>query len=334
MTTAPWADGPERGTTALVQLMIRLTLGLGWPVGQALLYPITLYFFLFSRGARSASTRYLSRVLGRRAAPQDVFRHLFTFASVLLDRLFLLSNRLQYFRIVSTGVDHVTSALAQGRGCVLLGSHLGSFEVLRAFARQSPVPVRVLMYRANTGAYSRVVEQLDPTMTDAIIEIGTPEAMLRVRESLARGEMVGILADRAPAGQKLVSVPFLGAPAPLPSGPLLLCAVLGVPIVLFFGVRTGSRRYAIHFEPFADHIILQRSRRAEEVAGWVRRYAERLEAHCRSYPFNWFNFYDFWGSPAHAAAPPHVPSVAGGDIAPAPTPGSEGISAAAAGCNR
>ena len=151
---------------------------------------------------------------------RDVFRHLFTFACVLLDRLFLLSNRLRHFRIDAAGVGHVTSALAQARGCVLLGSHLGSFEVLRAFARQSPVPVKILMYRANSGAYSRLVERLDPTLADAIIEIGTPEAMLRVRESLERGEMVGILADRAPAGQKMVSVPFLGDPASLPTGPL------------------------------------------------------------------------------------------------------------------
>ena len=63
------------------------------------------------------------------------------------------------------------------------------------------------------------MERLDPTLADAIIEIGTPEAMLRVRESLARGEMVGILADRAPAGQKMVTVPFLGDPASLPTGP-------------------------------------------------------------------------------------------------------------------
>ena len=46
------------------------------------------------------------------------------------------------------------------------------------------------MYRANAGSYSRLVEPLDPTLRDAIIEIGTPEAMLLVRESLARGEMV------------------------------------------------------------------------------------------------------------------------------------------------
>ena len=87
--------------------------------------------------------------------------------------------------------------------------------------------------------------------------------MLRVRESLERGEMVGILADRAPAGQKMVTVPFLGDPAPLPTGPLVLCAALGVPVVLFVGVRTGARRYNIHFEQFADRIVLDRSRRAD-----------------------------------------------------------------------
>ena len=67
--------------------------------------------------------------------------------------------------------------------------------------------------------------------------------------------MVGILADRAPAGQKMLAVPFLGDPAPLPTGPLSLCAALGAPVVLFFGVRTGARQYEIHFELFADRIV-------------------------------------------------------------------------------
>jgi predicted LPLAT superfamily acyltransferase len=317
MTVAPWAERRERGSTALVQLMIWLTLGLGWPVGHALLYPITGYFFLFSRGARGASSQFLGRVLGRPATRSEVFRHLFTFACVLLDRLFLLSNRLRHFRIMVHGLDNVEAALAQARGCVLLGSHLGSFEVLRACARQSPVPVNLLMYRANNGAYSRLIEQLDPTLADAIIEIGTPEAMLRVRESLDRGEMVGILADRAPVGQKMVFVPFLGDPAPMPTGPLALCAALAAPIVLFCGVRTGARRYDVHFEPFADRIALQRSRRAEEMAGWVKRYAGRLEAYCRTYPFNWFNFYDFWDHGPHAALSTRFLTVSNADdIAP------------------
>jgi predicted LPLAT superfamily acyltransferase len=239
---------------------------------------------------------------------------------VLLDRVLLLSNRLHHFQIDVTGLDSFTAALAAGRGCVLLGSHLGSFEVLRAFARQSPVAVKILMYRGNSGPYTRIMEQLDPTLADAIIDIGTPEAMLRVRESLARGEMVGILADRAPAGQKpaghkMVAVPFLGDPAPLPTGPMMLCAALGAPIVLFFGFRVAARRYSVHFEHFADRIVLERSRRAEDAADWVRRYAARVETYCRAYPFNWFNFYDFWESRPDAA-PPAQSQSAVGDIVP------------------
>jgi predicted LPLAT superfamily acyltransferase len=311
MMMSAWSERRERGSATLTQLMIWLALRAGWPVSQALLYPITAYFFLSSPGARRASRRFLGRVLQRPVTVREQFRHLFTFSCVLLDRVFLLSNRLQHFRIDVAGLEHVTTALAQGRGCVLLGSHLGSFEVLRAFGREAPVPVRVLMYRANRGAYSRLVEQLDPTLPDAIIEIGTPEAMLLVRESLARGELVGILADRTPAGQKMVTVPFLGDVAAFPAGPLVLCASLGAPVVLFFGIHAGLRCYLIQFESFADRIVAERANRSEHIAGWVRHYVERLEAFCRAYPFNWFNFYEFWDtapetpsrSVAGAAAP-------------------------------
>ena len=298
-----WSARRERGSAALIRLMVWLTLSLGWPIGQMLLYPITTYFFLCSRGARRASARFLSHVLNRPATAREQFRHLFTFSCVLLDRLFLLSDRVAHFRIDVAGLEHVTAALSQGRGCVLLGSHVGSFEVLRAFGRRSPVPIRVLMYRANAGAYSRLVEPLDPTFRDAIIDVGTPEAMLSVRESLARGEIVGILADRAPNGQKVVTVPFLGEPAAFPTGPLVLCASLGVPVVLFFGIHLGPRCYDVRFEPFADRIAIGRATRTEDITGWVKRYVGRLEAFCREYPFNWFNFYEFWAPAAPSSRP-------------------------------
>jgi predicted LPLAT superfamily acyltransferase len=294
MKTARWAGRRERGSATLIRLMIWLSLTLGWSVGQALLYPITLYFVLVPRGVRHASRDFLDRVLGRPATNLDVFRHFFAFSCVLLDRLFLLSGRLRQFEIKVAGLDDIESALSQSRGCILLGSHLGSFEVLRVVGRQSPVPVKILMYRGNSRPYSRLVEQLDPMLADSIIEIGEPEAMLRVHESVARGEIVGILADRAPQHDKAVIVPFLEAPAAFPTGPLALAAILGAPVVLFFGVRTGHRRYQVHFEHFADRVIVDRKRRTEDLTNWVWRYAARLESYARNYPFNWFNFYDFW----------------------------------------
>jgi predicted LPLAT superfamily acyltransferase len=274
--------------------MIWVSLTLGWSVGQVLLYPITLYFVLRMRGGRQASRRFLDRALGRPATNLDVFRHFFAFSCVLLDRLFLLSNRLRRFDIQITGLNDIESALTQSRGCILLGSHLGSFEVLRVVAQQSPVPVKILMYRGNARPYSRLIEALDPTLGGSIIDVGEPEAMLRVQESLQRGEIVSILADRAPQQDRTVTVPFLGGPAAFPTGPLILAGALGTPVVLFFGIRTGNRRYQVHFEYFADRVILDRARRAEDLASWVRCYAARLELYARQYPFNWFNFYDFW----------------------------------------
>ena len=66
------------------------------------------------------------------------------------------------------------------------------------------------------------------------------------------------------------------------------------PVILFFGLYRGGNRYEIYFEPFADEIVLDRGRRAEDIQLWMQRYAERLEHYAQFAPYNWFNFYSFW----------------------------------------
>ncbi|MGI4746516.1 MAG: acyl-CoA synthetase [Janthinobacterium lividum] len=287
---------PERGGSSLCRLMLWVTLRFGWPVGQALLPLITAYFLATGSDARAASRTYLGRVLGRRPNLIDVARHFHSFASTTLDRVFLLSDRSDRYRITIEGEEVLARALALGRGCILLGAHVGSFEVLRSIGRHSPMTVKVLMFRGNAGAATYLLEQLDPEFLNSVIEIGTPHAMLQVSESLARGELVGMLGDRAPHGEKTIPVEFLGAPALLPAGPLLVAAMLHAPVVLFHGVRTGPRRYLVGFEPFADEIVLPRGRRDAALQGWIQLYAGRIEALCRAYPFSWFNFHDVWAS--------------------------------------
>ena len=289
-----WTAEVEHGAGPLVRLMIWITLTLGWPVGQALLYPITAYFFLRLTAARFHSRRYLSRVLGRKARTADVWRHFFTYASVVLDRISFLAGRTERYRSELVGLERLEAVIAEGRGCLLFGAHLGSFEALRALGRDSPVPVKALMYRGTTGALSTSFEALDPAIRREVIEIGAPDAMLRVKESLGRGEIVGILADRAPHGQRFVIADFLGEQAAFPTGPLVLAAALEVPVMLFFALRRGDRDYQIVLEEFAERIVLERSWRDAGLRAWIARFAERLETRCRAYPFNWFNFYDFW----------------------------------------
>jgi predicted LPLAT superfamily acyltransferase len=66
------------------------------------------------------------------------------------------------------------------------------------------------------------------------------------------------------------------------------------PIILFFGLYRGGKRYEIYFEHFAQKLLLNRDCRAEDIQHWMQLYVERLEHYARLAPYNWFNFYTFW----------------------------------------
>lgn len=298
-SAAEWTRRPERGSAALMRLMIRLTFALGWRTGRALLYPITAYFVLVPGASVAASRAYLEAVLGRQATLRDTFRHHLAFATALLDRVHLLAGRLEGYDIRVAGLDALRERVDAGQGCVLLGAHLGSFEALRALADLGcPVRVRPMMYEGNAGRAVEVFDALNPARAADVIRIGVPSALLRVKEALEAGELVALLADRAVRGDRTVAVPFLGRPARLPAGPIMLAAALGAPVFLAFAVRRGGRRYDVEFIPFAERVKVGRAPgRAEAVAALVRRYAAELEARCRAHPYEWFNFYDFWTFP-------------------------------------
>ena len=293
-----WLEQRERGSVLAMKSAVRMMLAGGHAFGRLLLYPICAYFFAFSARARAASRDYLARVLGRPARLREVARHYLTFARTLQDRVYFLADRTSEFEIELHGIEQAKEVVARGRGCLLVGAHLGSFELMRVLgSREHKLPVNVLLYPDNASKIDSVVTELCPELRGRVIPLGRPDTLLRVQECLERGEIVGMLGDRTLKADKTIRCDFLGAPAHFPQGPLLLAAILKAPVVLFFGIYLGGRRYAIHFEPFADALEISRHDRTAQLTPWIQRYAERLEHYCRHAPYNWFNFYDFWRAP-------------------------------------
>jgi predicted LPLAT superfamily acyltransferase len=293
--SAAWLEQRERGNLAAMRLITWLTLTLGYRFGRALLYPICLYFWLFSPKARRASRDFLARVYGRPARTREVFRHLHVFASTLHDRIEILAGNASGFEVRLHGTEVLESLGRESRGCLLLGSHLGSFEILRVIGEsRGRLAVNLVMHEDNARQTSRWLRGLAPGLAQRIIAPGQPETLLRVRECLERGELVAMLGDRVFGEERTVTCEFLGANARFPAGPMLAAALLQVPVVTFFCLHRGARSYDAHFEPLVERIDQGRATRDEAVASCVRRYAARLEAHARAAPENWFNFYDFW----------------------------------------
>ena len=294
--TSRWIRQSERGSRSLIVLIGWITLNVGRWAARLLLYPITLYFVLTAREQRLASRQFLSRALGREARWWDVARHFHCFASTILDRVYLVTGDHSRFELQMHGVDDALEGVAAGRGHILLGAHLGSFEVMRTSAMNDAcVSVKVLMYEDHNAMLTNLIYSLNPHFSESIIPIGRIDSLLRVHECLDRGEVVGILGDRVGESDKTVRCRFFDHEATFPSGPVRLASVLKAPVLLFFGLYLGGNRYALHFELFADEIAIRRDHSKEDIRLWTQRYADRLEHYARLAPYNWFNFYDFWG---------------------------------------
>ena len=292
---AEWAIRPERSNQAMLRLMTWISLRLGRAPARVVLAGISLYFLLFAPAARAASRAYLRRALEREPTFADQYRHFHSFASTIHDRVFMLNARFDLLRVEVHGEDVIQEVLAPGRGAILMGAHMGSFEAVRALGRRQPgLRVAMVMYEENARKLNAALAAINPAAVQDIIPLGQLDSMLRVQACLDEGMVLGVLGDRTLGSDPTLRVPFLGADAEFPLGPMRLAAMLKRPVLFMSGLYLGGNRYAIHFERLADFSTVERPERNAAIETAVRAYAASLARHCRAAPYNWFNFFDFW----------------------------------------
>jgi len=292
---ANWRRQQEKSHLAILKLMVWISLTFGRRIGRIVLYGIAAYYVLFAAAARRASRAYLGRALGRWAEWSDGFRHVLSFASTIHDRIYLLNDRFDLFDVEVIGAEALLVSLERQPGALLIGGHLGSFEVLRAVGRgRAGLKVAMLMYAENARKINATLAAINPEATEDIIELGRMDSMLQARDRLDQGYVVGMLADRGLGDDATVDCEFLGEMAPFPVGPWRMAAMLRRPVFFMTGLYLGGNRYRIHFEPLADFSATPRADIAAAIAAAQRHYAGRLAHYCRLAPYNWFNFFDFW----------------------------------------
>jgi predicted LPLAT superfamily acyltransferase len=299
---AEWLAVRERGSILLLRSMVFVSLRVGRTLSRGLLYGIAVYFFLFAPSARRHSRRYLRLALGRSPSAKDRFRHILYFATCIHDRVFLLNEQYDRFQITIEGESLVRAQLDAGSGAFLLGAHLGSFELMRSVGRrQRGLHVSMAMYERNAQKMNTVFAAINPAANPDIIALGEIDAMLRIAERLDRGAFVGVLGDRTLGEEAVQAVTVLGERAYLPVGPMRAAAVLRRPVVFMAGLYRGKNHYHVVFAQVADFSAIPAGGRDAAVRAAIDRYAALLDRYCRTDPYNWFNFFDFWRERTAAA---------------------------------
>jgi predicted LPLAT superfamily acyltransferase len=302
-----WALLEERGVYLGLRATL-LTYRLFGRLGFALLlYPIIAYYFLLGTSARRASLAYLARVaaqpgglavLGGAPGWRHAFRHMLCFGEAILDKVVTWTGDIGLADLDFVDHQAFDELCRQGHGGVLIASHLGNVEVCRALGRQQRgLKINVLVHTRHSETFNRLMRDVSAASTMSLIQVTEvgPDTAIMLKERVARGEFVVIVGDRTPPGPsaRVNWVPFLGRPAPFPQGPFYLAAMLRCPVLLIFCLKRAGR-YRLYLEPFCDATDIARRERAAAIEQWIARYAARLEDFCLRYPYQWFNFFDFW----------------------------------------
>lgn len=292
-----WQTQRERGNRFALQLLTWIALHLGRRVIFFILCFVVSHYFLVATKARKASQSFLTRALQRQPSRWEVYCHLLTFAIVSVDRIFFLSGREAMFDIRVFGNELFETY--QERGCFLLTTHLGSFDVIRVMGmglRNKALPVSIVLDIQHNANVLQLLQSLDPYLAANVIDARTPAPALALilSEAIAAGKLVGIMADRCTTGDRITAVDFFGEPANFPQGVWHLASILQAPVITCFGIYKGGNRYDLHFELISDQLGSSRKDRADAIAAGMQLYAHRVQELARDNPFNWFNFYDFW----------------------------------------
>jgi predicted LPLAT superfamily acyltransferase len=186
-------------------------------------------------------------------------------------------------------------ALAEGKGVILLGAHVGNWEVGGHSLGKTDLVVNLVLVDKEAR---RIKKMLDSAMEDRRFKILTASSDLLssipILAALRRGEIVAFNGDRSVEGLPSVEASFLGGKADFPIGPYLLSALSGAPIIQSYAMRDAVEKY--RFFCFRHPGVKGKVRGPDDPAikEATTAFATRLESLLEQYPFQWYNFYSFW----------------------------------------
>ena len=249
----------------------------------------------------------------------NTYRHIASFATCLVEKIEGWSGKAGMQDIEFAGaegtesnsdtdVKEVRAHLRNHQGCMLICSHLGNIELFRSILSfgaddfDHQIPVSIIMDQKVTANFNNLIGSINSNAKLNVIaaddiSMGTME---QLEQTIADGGLVVISADRVPAYNtaRSLSVNFLGKPAKIPYGPFLINALLKCPTYFIFSMR----KHQAGFDPtYTIHIIKSdisfeggRKEREEKINTLANRYVRLMERFCLKYPYQWYNFFDFW----------------------------------------
>jgi len=291
--------GKTRGGAFGYLFFIFLIRLFGIRAAYAFLTLVVVYFIPFAPRATRSVWRFARKRLnyGLGKSCLLLIRNYYSLGQVLIDKVAVgMGKKNAYQFDFGENYTDFLRILNRETGVILIGAHVGNWEIGAPFFDHYGKKMNVVMYDAEYQKIKQILEQNRTENNYKIIPVNKDSLahVFEIKDALDRQEYVCFQGDRYVDGAQLLQTSFLNETASFPSGPYLLASKLRVPVVFFFAVREKGMKYKFIFVPAGES-----GGKKETVAGLglLEQYAVVLEQLVKKYPEQWFNYYDFWKQP-------------------------------------
>ncbi len=292
----PRWSGRSKGSALGNWIFVQIIRRFGPLPAYALSALVSFRYALLDRQTGRALRAFRSH-LGLNTRFAHIYRHVFSFGVNLIDSLAFLTGTSRFLRFSRIGEDRIWELLEGGKGLILLSAHVGNWEVAaNLLPHDRELTVNVVMRDNERESIRRVLKPATEKRRVNVIAVSDDalDTMLRLQAALRRNEVVCFLGDRVMGHEESREMVFLGEKARFPTGPFLIGAITGAPIVTVLTVKKGLRDYVHRAYMSASLEGARGGERSARVDEAMRQFVSTLEQTVREHPYQWFNFYDFW----------------------------------------
>lgn len=292
---ASWS-GKSRGGKAGYAFFIFLTKTTHIRVIYFFVYFVALYFYFFSE--KQPIQFYFRKVLGytNKKSAKAIFRNYLLLGQSLVDKMIVMAGVRSRFTFDFNGETHLRAMVKEGKGGLLVGAHMGNWEVAGELLDRLDTKINIVLLDAEHEQIKALFEEkLNHTGTNLIPIKEDFSHLFRIKEAFDRNELVVMHGDRFLPGTNTLEMDFMNKKAHFPTGPLYLASKHQVPVSFVYALKESVTHYSFFAtEPKTYLYPSNLKLRKEKMALMMNDYISSLESIIKQYPLQWFNYYPFW----------------------------------------
>jgi predicted LPLAT superfamily acyltransferase len=302
---AEW-KGKTRGGLTGYKIFIAVLKYLGIPFAYFLLRFVAFYFFLSGpESFRNIYTFYRKRLqYGFLKSVFAVYRNYYLFGQVILDKTATMGGFDAKFTFDFDGEEYLRQMARDGKGGLFISAHIGNFEMAGHMLERLDTMVNIIMLDAEHQKIKNYLSSFTRKSFNIISLTADNAHVYAISHALENHEIVCMHGDRFIRGSKTIASEFFGEKALFPTGPFYLAMKYGVPVSFVFAMKESAKHY--HYFATSPTLYHQQGspiKRDEMLKKIIDDYIQVMEEKVKQYPYQWFNYYDFWAVETRMSTP-------------------------------